>query len=77
MKIKQLREEHPNLGAEKIFPILEKYCKENKLQCPKPRTIARIISADPHKMRTFPQKIYHSGRIKPMKRQKVTRKPST
>ena len=74
-KIRLIRIEHPNLGAEKIYPLLEPFCNQNNFKCPKPRTIARIISDDPEKMRIFPQKIYHSGRIKPIKRQKVLRKP--
>ncbi|MDD4358909.1 MAG: DDE-type integrase/transposase/recombinase [Candidatus Pacebacteria bacterium] len=74
-KIRLIREEHPNLGAEKIFPLLKEYCKKNNLKYPKARTIARIISDDKEKMRTFPQKISHSGKVKPIKRQKVLRKP--
>ena len=74
-KIKLIRGEHPNLGGEKIYPILKKYCKKNNLKCPKARTIARIISDDKEKMRMFPQKIFHSGKVKPIKRQKVLRKP--
>jgi len=74
-KIRLIRIEHPNLGAEKLYPLLKSYCNQNNLKCPKPRTIARIVSDDPEKMRIFPKKIYHSGRIKPIKRQKVLRKP--
>ena len=76
-KIKNIRfdEVHPNLGSEKIFPLLEKFCKEKNLACPKPKTISRIIADDPEKMRIFPQKISHFGRIKKTNRQKVLRKP--
>jgi len=74
-KIKNIRKEHPNLGSEKIYPLLSSFCKENNLRCPKPRTIARIIADDPEKMRVFPQKISHFSKIKPIKRRKVLRKP--
>ncbi len=76
-KIKQIRFNpiHPNLGPEKIYPLLLKFCQGQNLKCPQPRTIARIISDDIDKMRIFPQKISHFGRIKPIKRQKVLRKP--
>ncbi|MBI5452465.1 DDE-type integrase/transposase/recombinase [Candidatus Gottesmanbacteria bacterium] len=74
-EIKRLRQEHPNLGPEKTYPLLLSFCQENNLKCPKPRTIARIITDDPEKMRVFPQRISHFGKIKPIKRQKVLRKP--
>ena len=76
-KIKSIRdiEEHPNLGSEKIYPLLLSFCKEQELKCPKPRTIARIVADDPEKMRVFPKKISHLGKTKPIKRQKVLRKP--
>lgn len=76
-EIKQIRHDplHPNLGPEKIYPLLLKFCKEQNLKCPKPKTIARIIADDPEKMRIFPQRISHFGKIKPQKRQKVLRKP--
>jgi len=76
-KIKQIRENelHPNLGPEKIYPLLKKFCEEHKLKCPKSRTIARIIADDSEKMRIFPQKISHFGRIKKQNRQKALRKP--
>ncbi|KAF0147911.1 MAG: hypothetical protein FD188_3518, partial [Ignavibacteria bacterium] len=74
-KIKSIREEHPNLGPEKVYPLLLSFCEENILKCPKSRTVARIIADDPEKMRIFPQKISHFGKIKKQKRQKVLRKP--
>lgn len=76
-KIKQIRHDplHPNLGSEKIYPLLQKFCGENNLKCPKSITIARIIADDPEKMRIFPQKVSHFGRIKKQNRQKVLRKP--
>lgn len=76
-KIKQIRQDpiHPNLGPEKIHPLLLKFCEENTLKCPKPITIARIISDDPEKMRIFPHRVSHFGRIYKANRQKVLRKP--
>jgi hypothetical protein len=72
-KIKSIRdvEEHPNLGPEKIHPLLSSFCKEQGFKCLQPRTIARIIADDPGKMRVFPKKISHFGKIKPIKRQRV------
>lgn len=72
--IKRQRWEHPNLGKEKIYPILQKFCKEKHLACPKPKTIGRLIK-DLGGLRMFPQKISHFGKIKIIKRQKVLRKP--
>lgn len=74
-EIKRLRTEHPNLGAEKIYPLLLEFCQEKYLACPKPKTISRIIADDPEKMRIFPQKISHFGKIKKADRKKVLRKP--
>ena len=62
-EIRRLREKHPNLGSEKIHPLLEEYCKKNNLECPKPRTIANLIK-DMGGLRTFPEKISHFGKIK-------------
>lgn len=74
-QIKKIRlEEHPNIGKEKLYPELEEFCKEHNLECPKPSTIGRLIK-DCGGLRVFPKKIYHNGRVKPIKRQKVLRKP--
>jgi len=74
-EIKRIRKEHPNLGSEKTHPLLLKFCQEKNLKCPKSRTVARIISDAPDKMRIFPKKISHFGKIKKANRQKVLRKP--
>ena len=74
-EIKRLRIDHPNLGPEKVYPLLLEFCKKESCKCPKSRTVARIISDDPEKMRIFPQKISHFGRIYKANRQKVLRKP--
>ena len=70
-EIKRLREIHPNLGSEKIYPLLLEFCQEKNLKCPKPKTVSRIIADDPEKMRIFPQKVSHFGRIYKANRQKV------
>ena len=74
-KIKSLRIDYPNLGPEKVHPLLLEFCKKESYICPKSRTVARIISDDPEKMRIFPQKISHFGKIKKANRQKVLSKP--
>lgn len=73
-EIKRLRWEHPNLGKEKIHPILQAFCDVKKLACPKPKTIGRLIK-DCGGLRRAPQKISHFGKIKPLIRQKILRKP--
>ena len=73
-EIKRLRWDHPNLGKEKLYPELKEFCERNNLVCPKPKTIGRLIK-DLGGLRIFPQKISHFGKIKPIKRQKVLRKP--
>ena len=73
-EIKRLRQEHPNLGAEKIYPPLYQFCISKNLKCPKSRTIANLIK-DLGGLRTYPQKVSHFGKIKKVNRQKVLRKP--
>lgn len=73
-EIKRIREIHPNLGEEKIYPLLYQFCRQNNLLCPKPATIGRIIR-DLGGLRMFPQKVSHFGKIKKANRQKVLRKP--
>lgn len=74
-EIRRLRTEHPNLGPDKVAVLLRPFCDTRKLRCPVARTVARIISDDPEKMRTFPVKVRHNGDIVPRKRAKRTRKP--
>jgi len=73
-EIRRQREEHPNLGKEKLFPPLLKFCEANQLPCPKPTTIGRLMQ-DCGGLRTFPKKITHFGKVKPINRKKVLRKP--
>lgn len=75
-EIKRLRSsgQHPNLGAEKLHPLLLEFCNISNLKCPGSTTIERIIK-DLGGLRTFPQKISHFGKIRKVNRQKVLRKP--
>lgn len=74
-EIRKLRIDHPNLGAEKLHPLLLDFCDtEGISECPKPTTIERLI-ADMGGLRTFPQKVSHFGKVKKANRQKVLRKP--
>ncbi len=73
-EIKRLRAQYPNLGKDKLHPLLQEFCLEKNLKCPVISTIGRLIK-DCGGLRVFPQKIYHNGRVKPQKRAKVLRKP--
>jgi len=73
-ELKRLRVTYPNLGKEKIYPLLVEYCVPLQLVCPKPKTIGRLIK-DLGGLRRFPQKVSHFGKIKKVNRQKVLRKP--
>jgi len=76
-EIKRLRgaDAHPNLGAEKLYPLLLDFCDVNGItKCPRSSTIERLI-ADLGGLRTFPQKVTHFGKVKRVNRQKVLRKP--
>lgn len=73
-EIRRIREEHPNLGKDKIFPSLLRFCTERNLTCPTVSTIGRLIK-DMGGLRMFPKKISHFGRIVQMNRRKVLRKP--
>lgn len=73
-KIKRLRWDHPNLGKEKLYPLLAAFCVEKQLRCPQPKTIGRIVK-DLGGLRRHPQKVSHFGKIKVVNRQNVLRKP--
>ena len=74
-KIKELRTRHPNLAKEKIYPFLLASCKENSLRCPSIRTIGRLISDSPNKMRSIPQHLKPNGKPKLIKKVHKLRKP--
>ncbi len=76
-EIRRLRQAdvHPNLGAEKLCPLLKEFCTKSGIKnCPKPTTIERLI-ADLGGLRVFPEKITGMGKVKKANRQKVLRKP--
>ena len=73
-EIKRQRWDHPNLGKEKLHPILLAFSQEKSLACPKPKTIGRLIK-DLGGLRRHPAKVSHFGKIKIVQRQKVLRKP--
>jgi transposase InsO family protein len=75
-EIKRLRdrEMHPNLGAEKLHPLIADFCELENIVCPSSTTIERLIK-DLGGLRTSPQKITGTGRIVKVNRQKVLRKP--
>jgi transposase InsO family protein len=74
-EIKRVRKAYPNLGKEKIFVHLHAFCTERNLRCPKSRTIGRIIFDAPGKMRIFPKKVHHDGKIFQKKPLQTLRKP--
>lgn len=74
-EIKRLRIAHPNLGAEKLYPLLLDFADVSGISmCPKSSTIERLIK-DLGGLRTSPQKLSHFGKVKKTNRQKVLRKP--
>lgn len=73
-EIKCLRDEHPNLGKDKIQVFIAPFCKANKLPCPSVSTIGNLIK-DMGGLRKFPVKVRHNGKVVPFKRAKRTRKP--
>ena len=76
-EIRRLRsvEVHPNLGKEKIYPLLQDFCDAFGLgEAPSPMTIGRLIK-DMGGLRVAPQKVTHFGKVKKVNRKKVLRKP--
>lgn len=69
-EIRRLRMKRPNLGKDKIHPLLEEWCSQRDLPYPSASTIGRLIADDPDKMRLVPQRIDRLGRVKPKKRPK-------
>ncbi|MDP3779559.1 MAG: integrase core domain-containing protein [bacterium] len=73
-ELRRLRIVYPNLGKEKLYPLLREFCIPLTLTYPKPKTIGRLMH-DLGGLRRFPEKITHFGKIKRANRQKVLRKP--
>ena len=75
--IRQIRQEHPRLGKEKIKPLLDEYCQGKGITSISESTIGKVIKR--HKL--FYQKagrVYHDPSIRrpvPQKRLRVKRSP--
>ena len=74
-EIRKLRKEYPNIGKEKIYHMLKRWCEVKGLKLPSVSTIGRIISKDKDKMRFAPANTDHYGRVKAPKREFKNRKP--
>ena len=72
-EIRRIRNEHPNLGKDKVYMPLRKFCELNGFKCPKPSTIGRLLK-DCGGLRMCPQKPSCAGKRK-IKKTKVLRKP--
>lgn len=73
-EIRRLRDEHPNLGKEKVHCFLRSFCVERHLVCPSISTIGNLIR-DMGGLRKFPTKVSHFGKVKKRKPARKTRKP--
>ncbi|MFY9462725.1 MAG: integrase core domain-containing protein [Candidatus Sungiibacteriota bacterium] len=73
-EIKRQRSLHPNIGKDKVHIIIAPFCEQNNLPLPSVSTIGRIIK-DCGGLRVFPQRVRHNGKIVPIKRKRVIRKP--
>ena len=73
-ELRRVRYERPNLGKEKIHPLLLVFCTKSRLPCPKPKTIGRLI-VDLGGLRMVPLRITGTGRITPLTKAKALRKP--
>ena len=74
-EIRRLRTMHPNLSKEKLYPFVKAFCEQKKLDCPKPRTIGRLIADAPDKMRCRPIKLGPKGQRIEHKHRAKGRKP--
>ena len=74
-QIRHLRTDHPNLSKEKLYIFVKPLCEREGLDCPKPRTIGRIIADAPGNMRSFPVKVRSNGQMVLRKKVAKARKP--
>ena len=59
-ELRALRRARPSLGAEKLRVLLEPVCFARRWPCPSPRTLVRMLAAEPHPLeRAFPVPIRH------------------
>lgn len=73
-ELKRLRYLRPNLGKEKLHPLLVEFCTRTRLKAPSARTVGRLIT-DLGGLRMAPLRITGTGRVKPLVRAKALRKP--
>jgi len=73
-EIRRIRGDRPNLGKDKLQPLLADFCAKEGLICPSISTTGRLLK-DLGGLRKFPQKVSHFGKIKKANRNKVLRKP--
>ena len=74
-EIRGQRTMHPNLSKEKLYPLVKDFCDQKQLNCPKPRTIGRLIADAPDKMRSRPIKLGPKGQRIEHKDRPKGRKP--
>ena len=73
-EIRRLRRDRPNLGKDKVRPLLAAFCAARGLKCPGAATVGNLI-ADMGGLRSRPRKVRHNGTVVVRKRAKVPRKP--
>jgi transposase InsO family protein len=73
-EIRRLRSLHPNLGKEKLFVFIERFCRPQRFPTPSVRTIGRLIADAPDKMRYAPVRVSRFGQGRVHRRSR-TRKP--
>ena len=74
-EIRYFRHTYPNLGKDKLYPLIKDFCNKHNMAYPSVSSIGRIINDDKDKMRVFPVKINHFGKRIKINRKKVIRKP--
>ncbi|MFQ6083267.1 MAG: integrase core domain-containing protein [Candidatus Aminicenantia bacterium] len=70
--IKEIRERIPNIGKEKIKPLLDRYCEEMGIKKISASTIGRVIKR--YNIYFLPPRLDSRGRMKVRKRQKRLRR---
>ena len=75
-EIRRLRDRHPNLGATKIYPLLQGFCDQQGCRYPSVSTIKRIIASAPDKMRLVPVRLSPKGKPKALRRTRGTQSVS-
>ena len=76
-EMRRLRKANHNIGKEKLHILLNPFCKAHGLELPSEKTLGRIISDAPDKMRTTPVKLTPKGKVMPRtyNKRKRTYKP--